>query len=215
MHNRWNIRLAGMLIPVAVLGLSACSKDIPESEPTPAPTITSSTSALPTASTSPTATPTTHATSTTADEETPTPTASKEKSSVSKVAQMYGSLAPAEFFDMFEDCAPNGIPDSSACTGPEVGQFQFFKGDAKAASTTQLLTELRSSRVVEDSGDRIVGWSTLGTTAVITVVDNKKGLTMQQMVSSDKQDPLERIYELGLAAAPEPTPTAEPSGNPS
>lgn len=129
-----------------------------------------------------------------------------------KVADLYGSLAPDSFFAMFEDCAPNGIPDSSACTGPEVGQFQFFKGDAKAASTTQLLTELRSSRVVEDSGDRIVGWSTLGTTAVITVVDNKKGLTMQQMVSSDKQDPMERIFELGLAKRPKtatPTPTSE------
>ncbi|WP_236684286.1 hypothetical protein [Corynebacterium epidermidicanis] len=136
---------------------------------------------------------------------------------LAKVRENFGSLAPSEFFELFTSCDSNGIPDSYACTGPEVGQFQFFSGDAKAASTTQLLTELRSSRVVEDSGDRIVGWSTLGTTAVITVVDNKRGLTMQQMVSSDKQDPRKRIEELGLATekrsttAPSETPEATPT----
>ncbi|MDU0478904.1 hypothetical protein QVA66_06585 [Staphylococcus chromogenes] len=134
-----------------------------------------------------------------------------------KVTETFASLAPKEFFEKFSSCDSNGIPDSYSCTGPDVGQFQFIVGDAKAASTTQLLTELRSSRVVEDSGDRIVGWSTLGTTAVITVVDNKKGLTMQQMVSSDKQDPLKRIKELGLVKSAEttsPSPTAETSPEP-
>ena len=88
------------------------------------------------------------------------------------------------------------------CSGPEIGQFQFFDSDSKAASTTQLLTELRSSRVVEDSGDRVVGWSTLGTSAIITVVDNREGLVMQQLISSDQEDPRQRIYELGLAKKP-------------
>ncbi len=62
-----------------------------------------------------------------------------------------------------------------------------------------MLTELRSSQVIEDDGDRVVGWSTLGTTAVITVVDNKEGMVMQQMISSDQEDPEEKIKELGLA----------------
>ena len=44
-----------------------------------------------------------------------------------------------------------------------------------------------------------MGWSTLGTTAVITVVDNKEGMVMQQMISSDQEDPEEKIKELGLA----------------
>ena len=65
--------------------------------------------------------------------------------------------------------------------------------------TTQLLTELRSSRVVEDNGDRVVGWSTLGTSAIITVVDNEAGQVMQQLTSTDQDDPRQRIYDLGLA----------------
>ncbi|MEJ5928428.1 hypothetical protein WG915_07320 [Corynebacterium sp. H128] len=203
----------GLLVPLALAGATACGKDEPAPNPETtqqAPTELPRTSTP--ASTSAATSTATNAATTSPSEKPEVSSVAKEASSVRKVAEMYGSLAPEEFFKMFENCAPNGIPDSSACTGPDVGQFQFFKGDAKAASTTQLLTELRSSRVVEDSGDRIVGWSTLGTTAVITVVDNKKGLTMQQMVSSDKQDPLKRIYELGLATPAEtstPTPTAE------
>lgn len=206
--TRLKTGFAAALVSVAVLGLSACSKDDPAPEPS-APPVVSQTSDPETSTSATTSAPV----SSERPEKTAATSVRKEASSVRKVAELYGTLAPGEFFQMFEDCAPNGIPDSSACTGPEVGQFQFFKGDAKAASTTQLLTELRSSRVVEDSGDRIVGWSTLGTTAVITVVDNKKGLTMQQMVSSDKQDPLERIYDLGLAQRPATT-TASPSSEP-
>ena len=58
---------------------------------------------------------------------------------------------------------------------------------------------MSSSRVGEESGNRIVGLSVLGYTAIITVVDEKQGLTMQQMISSDKVDPSARIKELGLA----------------
>ena len=56
--------------------------------------------------------------------------------------------------------------------------------------------------MVEDSGDRVVGWSTLGTSAIITVVDNREGLVMQQLISSDQEDPRQRIYDLGLAKKP-------------
>lgn len=111
----------------------------------------------------------------------------------------FSSLAPVELFEQFETCDPSGVEDSFACNGPEVGQFQFFDNASKATSTTQLLTELRSSRVVEDSGTKVVGWTTIGTMSIITVVDNDQGLVLQQMVSSDKIDPEERIYELGLS----------------
>ena len=104
---------------------------------------------------------------------------------------------------------PNGVADSVACSGLKVGQFQFFANESKAASTTQLLTELRGSRIVEDKGDRIVGWSTLGNTAIVTVVDNNKGLVMQQMISTDKQDPRKRIHELGLTESKESESTSE------
>lgn len=112
--------------------------------------------------------------------------------------EIFAALAGEELFARFSSCDPTGIEDSFNCSGPEVGQFQFFKSEAKAAQTTQVLTELRSSRVVEDTGDRVVGWSTLGTTAVLTVVDNKEGLVMQQMISTDQEDPEKKLRELGL-----------------
>lgn len=111
----------------------------------------------------------------------------------------FAGLVPEELFERFDSCTPNGLEDSLECSGREVGQFQFFKSDTKAASTTQVLTELRSSRVVEDRNDRVVGWSTLGNTAILSVVDNERGLVVQQMVSTDQVDPKKRIFELGLA----------------
>nr|WP_232959420.1 hypothetical protein [Corynebacterium marambiense] len=119
--------------------------------------------------------------------------------SVQDAYERFGTLAPRSLFEKFESCMPNGVADSSACSGEEVGQFQFFANEAKAASTTQLLTELRSARIVQDDGDVIVGWSNVGTVAIITVVDNANGVVLQQMISTDEQDPRERIMELGLA----------------
>ena len=119
--------------------------------------------------------------------------------SVAKVYDVYKSLAPKDLFAQFERCDSTGGDSSYNCSGPKVGQFQFFKSHSKASQTTQVLTELRSSHAIEDDGDRVIGWSTLGTTAVITVVDNKQGLVMQQMISSDQEDPEGKIKELGLA----------------
>ena len=91
-----------------------------------------------------------------------------------------------------------GNENNYNCSGPEVGQIQFSKSSNRATQTTQVLTELRSSTVLEDSGDRVVGWSTLGSTAVLTVVDNNEGLVVQQMLSTDQEDPEDRLIELGL-----------------
>ncbi|MHA5282457.1 hypothetical protein [Corynebacterium lehmanniae] len=123
----------------------------------------------------------------------------QEADALAEVRERFSTLAPEEFFDQFDDCAAGGLSGSFDCSGEGVGQFQFFDSDSKAASTTQLLTELRSSRVVEDNGDRVVGWSTLGTSAIITVVDNEAGQVMQQLISTDQEDPRQRIYDLGLA----------------
>ena len=125
----------------------------------------------------------------------------KEVEALKKVREEFASIAPPEFFDQLDGCVPAGIEGSYDCSGSEVGQFQFFASEAKAASTTQLLTELRSSKIVEDNGQRVVGWSTVGTSAIITVVDNAAGLVMQQLISSDQEDPRQRIYDLGLAKA--------------
>ncbi|MCS4531363.1 hypothetical protein N7326_02540 [Corynebacterium sp. ES2794-CONJ1] len=122
---------------------------------------------------------------------------------VERTRDAFSTLAPDSLFAQFDSCQPNGVSDSMACTGPEVGQFQFFSSDAKAASTTQILTELRSSRVMYDSGRFVVGWSTVGNTAIITAIDNGLGLVMQQMVSTYDVDPKERISTLGLIAAVE------------
>lgn len=127
---------------------------------------------------------------------------SADEETLAEVRETFAGLAPEELFDQFDGCSAAGISGSFDCQGDEIGQFQFFDSDAKAASSTQLLTELRSSRVVEDSGDRVVGWSTLGTSAIITVVDNRAGQVMQQLISSDQEDPRQRIYDLGLAREP-------------
>ena len=123
----------------------------------------------------------------------------QEADALEEVRERFATLAPEEFFDQFDDCAAGGLSGSFDCSGEGIGQFQFFDSDSKAASTTQLLTELRSSRVVEDNGDRVVGWSTLGTSAIITVVDNEAGQVMQQLISTEQDDPRQRIYDLGLA----------------
>ena len=127
------------------------------------------------------------------------PGTEKLEKSVAKAYDIFTPVAPKELFALFDRCDSTGGDDSYNCSGPEVGQFQFFRSHSKAKQTTQVLTELRSSQVIEDDGDRVVGWSTLGTTAVITVVDNKEGMVMQQMISSDQEDPEEKIKELGLA----------------
>ncbi|WP_306506995.1 beta-N-acetylglucosaminidase [Corynebacterium sp.] len=123
---------------------------------------------------------------------------SKFNASVDEAYAIFGDLVPEEIFAEFDRCDPNGVEDSFNCSGSKVGQFQFFKSKTKASQTTQVLTELRSSRVVEDSGNRVVGWSMLGNTAILTVVDNDEGLIMQQMISTDQDDPEERLTELGL-----------------
>lgn len=169
-------------------------------ETTPATTTEATTTPATTASSSviETTEPSTAETSTKESGETSTSKPRMTKD-VEVAYKAFSSLAPVELFEQFETCDPSGVEDSFACNGPEVGQFQFFDNASKATSTTQLLTELRSSRVVEDSGSKVVGWTTIGTMSIITVVDNDQGLVLQQMVSSDKIDPEERIYELGLS----------------
>ena len=208
---RTPVRAAAVLLSVGLVGCSSQEETPPTSE-APAPTTSATTTAVPSSSTT--------ATTSTSEDESPTSVATRapretgSKSTtvsstssrgvpgdVEEVREIFGSVAPASLFAQFEACN-DSIANAWECSGPEVGQFQFFQSMSKAASTTQLITELRSSRVVEDTGRKVVGWSTLGTTAVITVVDNEEGLVMQQMVSSDRVDPEERIYELGLAERP-------------
>lgn len=112
--------------------------------------------------------------------------------------KIFASLAPDTLWEQFDQCNETGVEGNWACSGSEIGQFQFFDSNSKASSTTQVLTELRSSEIVEDTGRYVVGWSTLGSTAVITVVDNDKGMVLQHMVSSDSIEPEKHIKELGL-----------------
>lgn len=205
--------------------LTACGKDdVPSPEPAPASEATTTagekTSApapATSAEDSETTTPTTSESANDSDaKDTASPrssTARKDKDkdgsesaepsgamndSVEQAYKIFGGLVPEEIFAQFDRCDPNGVTDSFNCSGSEVGQFQFFKSKTKASQTTQVLTELRSSRVIEDSGNRVVGWSMLGNTAILTVVDNDEGLIMQQMISTDQDDPEERLKELGL-----------------
>ncbi|WP_070764564.1 hypothetical protein [Corynebacterium sp. HMSC071B10] len=194
-------RILAPALLAASVALTACGgggEDTPESTETPAQTE----SASPTTSTEEAATES-------SVEETVTESSTRastskrdddaEDETVAEVAETFASLAPESLFAQLDTCAATGVSGSYDCSGAEIGQFQFFDSEAKAASTTQLLTELRSSRIVEDDGERIVGWSTLGTSAIITVVDNERGQVLQQLVSTEQEDPRERIGKLGLA----------------
>ncbi|WP_448856029.1 beta-N-acetylglucosaminidase [Corynebacterium camporealensis] len=115
--------------------------------------------------------------------------------------EVYETFAPVmskKLFDQFDTCTEGSVNDSYFCSGREVGQFQFHKSKSKASQTTQVLTGLRSATAVEDDGNRVVGWSTLGSTIILSVVDNREGLVMQQLTNSDEVDPEERLAELDL-----------------
>ena len=194
----------------AALTLSACSTDsddaaddtaAPEITSTESPTPGTQTSAVTAADTTTVSSVSSTTSSTRATESTSTSSSAKSRDEnvLGDVRDRFSTLAPPEFFDQFDSCVAGGLSGSFDCSGDGIGQFQFFDSDSKAASTTQLLTELRSSRVVDDNGDRVVGWSTLGTSAIITVVDNREGQVMQQLISTDQEDPRQRIYDLGLA----------------
>lgn len=207
------------------LTLSACGNDAEDPEPassttsaatssasttTTAPTTTSATeSATSSATTSATASASASASSSTSKSTATSTTsmAKEENSTLDEVAEHFATLAPASFFAQLDECTEGGFDGAYNCSGREIGQFQFFDSESKAASTTQLLTQLRSSRVVEDENDRIVGWSVLANSAIITVVDNKTGQVMQQLISTDDVDPRTRIYELGLAQQTGEVPT--------
>lgn len=201
------------------VGLSACATEDPPGQNAPPQSTGESSPAAAPSSAAPATSVTVTATTTTTPPPSRTSEAVPETSKrsgglpedVAEVREIFGSIAPAPLFGEFDSCNSSGIDNAWECSGREVGQFQFFDSMSKAASTTQLITELRSSRVMEDTGRRVVGWSTLGTTAVITVVDNDQGLVMQQMVSSDRVDPEERIYELGLVDRPATEDPAEPA----
>ena len=216
---------AAALTAAAALLLAGCSTDNggdAETTTTAATSAVSSTAAAtsstsPSSSTTAASTTTTAASSTTAAAASSTTSTSAQTSSrktsattsaaagdtpesrVDYVAEHFATLAPASLFAQLDECTESGITGSYNCSGREVGQFQFFDSESKAASTTQLLTELRSSRVVEDKNERIVGWSVLANSAILTVVDNNSSQVMQQLISTDDVDPKTRIYELGLA----------------
>lgn len=199
---------AGTAATLATAALAACSS--PGQPAAPAEQTTASTEQTTmTAETS--VETTTSARSSTS--ETPTTTSKASPADgVTRAREVFSTLAPASLWESFDSCDPTGLEGSYECAGSEVGSFQFFDSKSKAASTTQLITELRSSQVVADTGRFVVGWSTLGTTAVITVVDNDEGQVMQQLVSSDIEDPDEKIAELGLTDPPFTGEDAESTG---
>ncbi len=119
--------------------------------------------------------------------------------SVENAYEIFGDLVPRSLFEEFDSCEAVGMQSYYNCTG-SVGQFQFTESKSKAVSTLQTLTELRTSQVVDDSGERVVGWSSLGSTAIITVVNTESGLVMQHMISADAEEPEQKIKELGLVS---------------
>ena len=191
-----------VVLAMALVVATACGgKEEPSEEPTTteAPTTSSAeTSASPSPSESESTEATTEGTSTST-----TSTAKKDDNGVAEVAKQFSTLAPPEFFDKLDSCTPTGLPDAFDCSSSEMGQFQFMESESVATTSTQVLTELRSSEVVEDTGRFVVGWSTVGSSAVVTVIDNDKGQIMKQLLTMDREGPREHIYKLGLAKRPE------------
>lgn len=204
-HTRAAAALAAATL---ALTLTACGgPDEPEATPTPEATAETSAPTSAPETTTPESTPETSSalasgTESSISESSSTTTTSadeKERQILDEVRERFATIAPPEFFDSLDGCVEADMEGYYDCAGDEVGQFQFFDSEAKAAATTQVLTELRSSKIVEDNGDKVVGWSTVGTSAIVTVVDNREGQVMQHLVSTDREDPRQRIYDLGLA----------------
>lgn len=206
-------RLAAVaLVPALLVGCgSGDTADTPPGTPAPAapasPTVTSTSASSTSSPAETTSASTSSSTSSASDSSEPSSSSATTSSSASRssradsvedVAKIFGTLAPRSLFDELEECDSAGLTDSYNCSGPEVGQFQFSKSETKAAQTTQLLEELKSSRLLYNDDVRLVGWTMFGSTAIITVVDNDEGLVMQQMTSTDEQDPKDKIRELGL-----------------
>lgn len=205
--NVWRRRVGTpAVLAMALVVATACGgKDEPSEEPTTtaAPTTSSAeTTASPSPSESEEATEETEGTSTST-----TSTAKKDDNGVAEVAKQFSTLAPPEFFEKLDSCTPTGLPDAFDCSSSEMGQFQFMESESVATTSTQVLTELRSSEVVEDTGRFVVGWSTVGSSAVVTVIDNDKGQIMKQLLTMDREGPREHIYKLGLAKRPEGAPS--------
>lgn len=202
--NVWRRRVGTpAVLAMALVVATACGgKDEPSEEPTTteAPTTSAETTESPSPSESEaeSAEATTEGTSTST-----TSTAKKDDNGVAEVAKQFSTLAPPEFFEKLDSCTPTGLPDAFDCSSSEMGQFQFMESESVATTSTQVLTELRSSEVVEDTGRFVVGWSTVGSSAVVTVIDNDKGQIMKQLLTMDREGPREHIYKLGLAKRPE------------
>ncbi len=176
------------------LGLSACSSkdDEPETPTTPASetTETSESSSEPTETTE-----TSESTETTSNSR----WRGGGEDKLEEVRGAFASLAPESLFDALDTCTETSLRHSYDCSGADIGQFQFFESEAMAKDTANVLEGLKSSTIVQETEDKLVGWSMIGRTAVITVVDVADGKVMQQMMSSEVEDPRERIFELGLA----------------
>lgn len=202
--NVWRRRVGTpAVLAMALVVATACGgKDEPSEDPTTteAPTTSAETteSPSPSESESESAEATTEGTSTST-----TSSAKKDDNGVAEVAKQFSTLAPPEFFEKLDSCTPTGLPDAFDCSSSEMGQFQFMESESVATTSTQVLTELRSSEVVEDTGRFVVGWSTVGSSAVVTVIDNDKGQIMKQLLTMDREGPREHIYKLGLAKRPE------------
>lgn len=121
-------------------------------------------------------------------------------SSVQEVREIFSTLAPDSFFERLDTCESGTLLDSWECAGEEIGSFTFTDSASTASRTASALTELRSSHVVEDDGSRIVGWSTMAGTTVITVVDTEEGTVMRKLID-DRTEPEDILRELELADA--------------
>ncbi|WP_087116018.1 hypothetical protein [Corynebacterium urinipleomorphum] len=177
---------------VLALGLPACSSKDEEPAPQPSEAVETTESTQQSTTTEP-------ASSSTEETTSSSRWLGGGEDKLEEVRETFASLAPASLFDALDTCTETSLRSSYDCNGKDIGQFQFFESESMAKDTANVLEGLKSSTVVEETDDKLVGWSMIGRTAVITVVDVAEGKVLQQMMSSEVEDPRDRIYELGLA----------------
>lgn len=197
---RRRLLAAASVVGIAV-SVAACTPREQEADPTPTTEVSEAT-----------------VTETVEGSQEETSTTEEEDPTVAEVREKFANLAPDSLFDEFKSCSVSR-KEYYECSGPNVGQFQFFDSDSKAASTAQLLGASRNAKIIEEDGDKIVGWISLADSAVLSVVDTKDGKVLQQLMQTDREDPKERLYSLGLAStnseeASESSESSEPETTP-
>lgn len=132
-----------------------------------------------------------------------------------RLADLFAPLTSGAFFDTMDTCEELAKEKTWQCQSNSLGQFQLTNSRTEARTQYSTLTQLNGAEIIVDDGARLVGWSTLGSNAIITAVDTDDELVIKQLVDSGETDPERRIVEAGLATEEELADAADRAPTPS